>query len=156
MIQKNYEALRYNKIDLRELKIPRSNEILTPNRFFYFRPSVCNIFSIARRPRGPKKPQIHCYLCRTIIKRAVCTNWCGVCLFHTWRFLSSPILEICIFFLPILWFLWMAALNLSFVRGPQPVLNSTVSDRCVWCDGSVKWTDSKQQSEFIKSFTCTS
>ena len=101
-IQKNYEALRYNKIDLRELKIPPYNEILTPNRFFYFRPSECNIFSIARRPRGQKKPQIHCYLCRTIIKHAVCTNWCGVCLFHTWRFLSSPILEICIFFLPIL------------------------------------------------------
>lgn len=135
MIQKNYEALRYNKIDLRELKIPRSNEILTPNRFFYFRPSVCNIFSIARRPRGPKKPQIHCYLCRTIIKRAVCTNWCGVCLFHTWRFLSSPILEICIFFLPILWFLWMAALNLSFVRGPS----ASFKFDCVWSLCLMRW-----------------
>lgn len=43
-----------NPVDLRELKISRHNEILTPNHSFYFRPR-CAIFSNVEPPARTKK-----------------------------------------------------------------------------------------------------
>ena len=95
------------------------------------------------RPRGRKKPQI-CYLRLGAIKKKrfarIEQSW-----FLTWRFLSSPILEICIFFLPILSSGFGLSVTSSFVGGLPASFKLTSSDWGVVRCRSVKWTDSNNK-----------
>lgn len=58
----------------------------------------------------------------------------------TWRFLSSPILEICIFFLPILCCGFGISARSNFEGGLPASFKLTFSDRSVKRDRSIKWT----------------
>lgn len=131
-----------NPVDLRELKISRHNEILTPNHSFYFRP-LCAIFSISEPPARTKKATNLLFASRSNKKNRFARiepSW-----FLTWRFLSSPILEICIFFLPILSSGFWLSVTSSFVGGLPASFKLTSSDWGVVRCRSVKWTDSNNK-----------
>lgn len=131
-----------NPVDLRELKISRHNEILTPNHSFYFRP-LCAIFSISEPPARTKKATNLLFVSRSNKKNRFARiepSW-----FLTWRFLSSPILEICIFFLPILSSGFWLSVTSSFVGGLPASFKLTSSDWGVVRCRSVKWTDSNNK-----------